>query len=307
VGQADGENALSSQEDRCFICRGTTFDKRTDPYRRCTNCGHEVLVQSRAQGYIVNDPLSETDVRRRNGLDRFKSKVLCRFDAGLDREQLLDIGSASGKFILHNGSRYGRAIGIEITPEALSFSRDVMRLAIVENIGQVASETTMATAWHSLEHIPEGQLLALLDELSRRLADNGRFLISVPNGASRQYRWFGSAYAFFDVPNHLHQFTQDSLERLLARFGFRLIGTVRSWPYNSFGYVQGLLNVITGTHNYLYYRLKRRSRKASLPLDLLHAVLLPVLAPLGWLLALLDAANMSSQGVITACFEKRRV
>ena len=290
--------------ERCFVCGGTEFWRRTKDYRSCLNCGHEVLVSSQVQGFIVNDNLSEDEARRVTSLDRFKAHTLSFFDRGIEKTLLLDIGSASGKFLYHNAGRYARAKGIEITPESLKFSRQVLGLDIVEDIRNVPEEISAATAWHSLEHIPEQHLLALLDSLSTKMAAGGRLIVSVPNGASWQYRWFGKSYAYYDVPNHLHQFTPDSLGRLMQRFGFHQVATVNSWPYNTFGYAQSLLNILTHTHNYLYYRLKRRSCKPSLLLDTVNGLLLIFVVPAGWLFGLLETLNLKRQGVITTCFEK---
>ena len=288
----------------CFICGGTEFECRTTDYRRCLNCGHEVLVFTQEQGFIINDDLCEKEIRRMTSLDRFKARTLAFFDKEIVRKQLLDIGSASGKFLYHNAARYSHAMGIEITPESLKFSRQVLGLDIVEDIKNV-TEVSVATAWHSLEHIPEQQLLGVLEGLSRKMVIGGHLIVSVPNGASWQYRWFGKSYAYYDVPNHLHQFTPDSLGRLMQRFGFHEVATVNSWTYNTFGYTQSLLNMITHTHNYLYYRLKRRSRKPTLLLDITNGLLLVVAIPFGWLFGLLDALNLKQQGVITTCFKKK--
>ena len=296
---------MSKIDRGCFVCGGTEFESRTTNYRRCLSCGHEVLVSTQVQGFIINDNLCEKEVRRMTSLDRFKARALSFFDSGITRKQLLDIGSASGKFLYHNAGRYSHATGIEITPESLEFSRKVLGLDIVEDIQSVQEEISTATAWHSLEHIPEQHLLALLDGLSSKMVAGGRLIVSVPNGASWQYRWFGKSYAYYDVPNHLHQFTPDSLGRLMQRFGFHQVATVSSWPYNTFGYTQSLLNIITHTHNYLYYRLKRRSRKPTLLLDITNGLLLVIAVPFGWLFGLLDALNLKRQGVITTCFEKK--
>lgn len=299
-----GENAVNELANTCFVCGGVEFDRHTEQYRRCKRCGHEVLRASNAQGLIINDHLCEKNVRQRTGLDRFKAGVLAHCEIATERKRLLDIGSASGRFLYQNANRYAHALGIEISPEPLAFSRHVLRLDVVENMCDVPDEISTATAWHSLEHIPTQPLLQLLDGLSARMKNGARLIVSVPNGASRQYQWFGAYCAYFDVPNHLHQFTPDSLDKLMQRFGFTHLATVISWPYNTFGYTQGLLNVATRTHNYLYYRLKRRSRKPSLPLDIANFLLLPVFIPVGWLLGLLDALTPNSQGVITVCFEK---
>ncbi len=296
---------MSTLKESCFVCGGSYFEKYTDEYRRCTGCGHEILVETQLQGFILNDPLTAKDAKRVTALDRFKTKILRRYDSSSGKGQLLDIGSASGKFLFLNASSYQRAFGIEITPEALSFSRNVLHLDIKSHILEVPSKTTIATAWHSLEHIPQEALLEILRVLSLNMVEGGRLIVSVPNGSSRQYRWFGKSYTYFDVPNHLHQFTVTSLQMLMRRFGFLPIEMINSFPYNSFGYTQSLLNIFTSTHNYLYYRLKRRSRKPSLQLDILHLLLLPILVPAGWILGLMDGINLKSQGVITLCFEKK--
>lgn len=289
---------------RCFVCDGVEFAQRSSDYRSCLNCGHEVLASSGAQRFMVNDNLSEKEARRVTSLDRFKARTLSFFDIGIERKHLLDIGSGSGKFLYHNAGRYSRATGIEITPESVKFARQALALDIVEDIQDVPGEINTATAWHSLEHIPEQRLLALLDGLSNKMPAGGRVIVSVPNAASWQYRWFGRAYAFYDVPNHLHQFTLGSLGSLMRRFGFHQVAAVSSWPYNTFGYTQGLLNILTHTHNYLYYRLKRRSGTPSLLLDAVNALLLVLVVPAGWLFGWFDSLNLQRQGVITTCFEK---
>lgn len=302
---SNGEDAVNENIECCFICGGTQFNNHTTHYRRCLCCHHEVLISTNEQGFIINDNLLEKEVRSVNALDRFKARMLSSFDGRIEKNLLLDIGSASGKFLLHNANRYKRAIGIEITPESVLFSRQVLSLNIEEDIQDVPDKISAATAWHSLEHIPEQNLIALLDGLSNKMVSGGRLVVSVPNAASWQHRWFGTSYAYFDVPNHLHQFTPDSLERLMQRFGFQHVATTNSWPYNTFGYMQSLLNLLTNTHNYLYYRLKRRSCKPSLPLDIVNGLLLGVCVPVGWMLGVADTVDFKHQGVITACFEKK--
>ena len=289
--------------DTCFVCDSRQFDQLTTEYARCTHCGHEVLVSGQSQGYITNDPLTIEDVRRPTGLDRFKAEVLRRFDPQPDSGTLVDIGSASGKFLHSHVHRYKRVAGLEVTPECLTFTRDVLKLDIKEHASELPPGITVATAWHSLEHIPASALEPILKAIAGKMSADARLIVSVPNAGSRQYRWFRSAYAYFDVPNHLHQFTQSSLDRLLLRCGFEPLKQIPSWPYNSFGYIQGLLNVATGTHNYLYYRVKRRSWKPSWKLDLAHVVLLPWCVPMGWLMGLVDQLMPHKQGVITACYK----
>jgi hypothetical protein len=289
----------------CFICSGVDFERFTAPYQRCRQCGHETLAVAAAQAYMLNDPLSVADVGRVSSLDRFQDAVLDRFCAGATGGQWVDIGAGSGKLLFRNRHKFARPCGLEITPAAVAFARDELGLTIATDPGEIAGEIAFATAWHSLEHFPTPALQAMLTTLHAKMPAGGRFIVSVPNGASWQYRLFREHYAFFDVPNHLQQFTPDSLGRLLAAHGFSRTHSVIAWPYNSFGYVQSLLNVILRDHNYLYYRLKRRTAAKSPLRDLANVVLLPLVLPFAAGLSLLDAVNPARQGVLTYCFENR--
>ncbi|MEO5961131.1 MAG: class I SAM-dependent methyltransferase [Opitutaceae bacterium] len=290
----------------CFICHHGEFDAVTPPYRRCRRCGHETPIVGAAQTFIVNDTLDAASVRRESTLDRFQGTVLGRFSARRARHLLVDIGSGSGKFLLHQGQRFARRCGVEITPAAVDFSRQKLGLAIVSDIDAIAGEIDVATAWHSLEHFPAPALDTLLRSLAAKIAPSGCVIVSVPNAASFQYRLFRSAYAFFDVPNHQHQFTPDSLARLFAAHGFRRAATVVSRPYNVFGYVQALLNLVVREHNCLYYRLKRGRTSASSLGPIVSIVLLPIAVPVALAFSLLDAVFPARQGVLTCCFEKER-
>lgn len=291
-------------ERECFICHGRAFTDAT-PYRRCDECGHETLATSETQTFILNEPLTLAGVARTTMLDRFQSAGIERFGREARDGQLVDIGSGSGRFLFRQQKRFARHCGVEITPEAIAFGRDTLGLNIVNSIEAVDGEIAIATAWHSLEHIPAETLGSLLRAVAAKMRPRGRFLVSVPNAASFQHRWFGRRFAFFDVPNHLHQFTPGSIHRLFTTHGFQRTGRLTSWPYNGFGYVQGLLNLAGGEHNYLYYRLKRRSARPSPGRDAATLLLLPLAAPLSVPLSLLDALCPDRQGVLTYCFEKR--
>lgn len=295
----------TSAPKACFICGAKEYQSITASYWACTDCGHETLCADERQAYIINDALDEKNLRRKDALDRFRGAVLKRFSDGVKPVCLVDIGSASGKFLFHYGQRFERSLGIEITEAAVEFSRKVFRLHILPDLKAYDGMISVATCWHSLEHFPVGSLCKTLDLLSRQLMSGGRVIVSVPNNRSWQYRMFGEAYAYFDVPSHLHQFSPMSLRLLFERFGFRQAGFIVSWPYNMFGYVQALLNVMTGSHNYLYYRLKRRSAKPSIIKDLVHGMLLAVAIPVGVVMGIFDGVWPCRQGVITACFERK--
>lgn len=295
---------LSESSIICFVCHGKVPSKITNHYRRCSCCGHEILASQDDQGYIINEVLDEMEIQRTLRIDSFKIRTLSRFDREIPKKLLLDIGSGSGKFLYQAQKRYERVIGTEVTPESLAFSRDVLGLNVVETSAEIPNDVSMATAWHSVEHIPSASLITLLRSLSRKVSADGRVIISVPNGNSFQSKIFGRHSAYLDVPNHLHQFTPCSLQILMAKFGFKPIGVVSSFDYNLFGYVQSILNWITNTHNYLYYRLKRKTIVPVLSKDIANALALCLAVPCGLIFSIADCVFKNRQAVHTACFEK---
>ncbi len=275
---------------------------RTPHYLRCSSCGHEVLSDGQQQGFIVNDPVTYEDTNKRTGLDRFKRSVLKQVAKGHEIT-LADIGSATGRFLFQNKDIIEEGWGVEVTPEALEFSRKTLGLNVVENAKELPPNLSVVTAWHSLEHIPERELLSVIENVASKLKQDGHFIISVPNADSNQYQWYGTSYAYYDMPNHLHQFTNTSLDLIMGNAGFQRTGNISSSQYNHFGHIQSILNVLTNSHNYLYYQLKRKQGSRNLFLDAANLLFLPVALCIGTLLTAFDLLKPQKQGVITACYQ----
>ncbi len=295
---------MNSDVFRCPICAGTAALSAAPGYRRCAVCGHELRDAAAKQSLMLNEPPNAARVRRRSGLDRFQAALAARWLAGAAGGTLVDLGCGSGRFLLGQRGRFARTCGVEITPAARDFCRRELGLDVFADLAAVAGPVAAATAWHSLEHFPVPALGPALARLAATMPPGARLIVSVPNAASWQHRCFGARWAFFDAPNHVHQFTPDSLGRLLASHGFAPVAVAVSWPYNIFGYTQSLLNLAVPGHNRLYARLKRGAAPAFWA-DALSALLLPVALALAAPLALLDAARPARQGVLTSCFERR--
>ena len=290
-------------ERSCIICGSAPLTPKHD-YLRCAGCAHEVLAVDEGQTYIVNDPLDISEADRMTSLDRFKNGILRRWLIG--DNVLVDFGSASGKFLYQNRGLFRTAMGIEVTSDAVTFSRERLGLEIRATVEDLPSGIDVVTCWHSLEHVPADELHGVVAGIAGRLSHRGRVIVSVPNVSSFQYQLLGRDYAFYDVPNHHHQFSIRSLDRLMAGVGLRRIQLAFSGIYDLFGWVQGAINLVGGGHNYLYYRMKRRSGPDNPLLTMGHTMLLPLVTAPALLFALADSAFFERQGVITACYERNR-
>lgn len=287
----------------CQACGCERLTRRFD-YLKCVSCGHEILAASIGQTLINNDRMTVEAVMRFDLLERFKRRTLLRWIGDRSIRALLDFGSASGKFLHHSQSLADHVAGIEIAPDATRFSRDVLGLEIYPSLEAARGQFDVITAWHSLEHVPGAELPAVLEGIVGHLGSGGRLVLSVPNADSLQMWLYGREYAFYDVPNHQCQFTQRSLDLILARVGLSRCDSVMSTEYIVFGHLQGFLNLLSGDHNYAYYRLKRESIEPRLLADVASALLLAIYALPAVLLSLLETLVPAKRGVITACYKK---
>lgn len=295
---------MKSTVDLCPACGGPAAQTASGTYRRCGACGHESLSCAPGAVEMVNDRLEAGGLDRKNALDRFKSSVLRR--SARSRDLLLDIGSASGRFLLQNAAGFSRTLGVEVSAECLRFSR-ALGLHVETDLAALRGPVSVATFWHSLEHLPAETIAAVLTTIRSCSTDETVVIVSVPNAASFQSALFKERFAFYDPPHHRHQFTPRSLDRLLARFGFARVRGFGSFAYAAFGWLQGLLNLFNSRHDYLYYRTKRgwdyglsparRSLLDAYNLALSLLLLAPSLA-----LGLLDLLLPLRGGVITSCY-----
>jgi hypothetical protein len=253
---------------------------------------------------MVNENLSYKRISKGDALDAFKRKTVRACMA--DDRFLLDVGSGSGAFLWRNRDLFKNHLGIEITPACIEFSRMVLKVIVAPSLPDSVHHVSVVTFWHSLEHLPAGEIQALLARIASVADTSTRLIISVPNSRSFFYRLFGRYYPYFDEPNHHHQFSAPSLEHLLSTHGFTTTRRIFSFAYSFFAYLQGLLNLFCPVRNYLYHRMRRGRlldisglRAAAL---LFYNILLSVLlAPLSLALCIVDRAGMDHAAVITVC------
>lgn len=263
----------------CPVCGHAAAD-RLHGYHCCPACKHQwkPFVPSVE---IENEVLDPRRVTKRDGLTDAKLRVLCRLTTS--RKSLLDFGAGSGKYAYFCRQLFKHVEGIEVTPSCIAFARDTLGIVLRPEF-VLGARYDVITAWHSLEHLPPESLR----DIVRRIHDatNEAFILSVPNSSSWASRWFGMKYPYHDPESHFQQFSPASLRRLLEDSGWLRITPFRVAIYSVFCYAQGFTNWVTGTHNLLYFRLKRGRTQASLtPVGLgLHAMLFLMFLPVACIL-----------------------
>lgn len=291
----------------CNICQNISIKTaRVGCYEKCSGCGHEVHVGPLSDRFIVNDELFIDSVQKIDGLLKYKKKIVefCMKDDNF----LLDVGSASGKFLYNLKNKFRGSAGVEITPECIKFSKDQLQLRIVQKISELADvKLSVVTFWHTMEHIPFPELQEILSFIKKHSTADSKLIISVPNADSTLYRLNGSNFAYYDNASHIHQFSPRSLDLLLGQFGFVQERRFFSFAYSFFGYLQTWLNSGNLKRNFLYFFLKRGEKfglnKPKIYLLFIYNIVLAGLLIIPALVGCIyDAIFKNRAVVLTLCY-----
>lgn len=152
------------------------------------------------------------------------------------RPRILDVGSGPGFFLKRAAEQGWDAVGLEPSPEALDFSRDLGLNVIRGSLGRGPlpdmGRFDAIHLQHVLEHVPEpAYVLSILESL---LAPGGRICVEVPNDFSitQEILFLNLGFKPWWVapPEHLNYFSFDSLEALLRREGWHVDHRTTTFP-----------------------------------------------------------------------------
>jgi SAM-dependent methyltransferase len=133
----------------------------------------------------------------------------------------LEIGCATGDFLIQLQSAGWQAEGIDLVEPALDVAR---RRGLAVHSGDPttidlgAAAYDAAFAWMVVEHLPRPR--QAFERLHAAIKPGGWLCFSVPNFASWERHVFGSHWKGADLPRHLQHFTPRRLRTLLADCGY---------------------------------------------------------------------------------------
>lgn len=137
---------------------------------------------------------------------------------------LLDVGAATGSFLIAARERGWQVAGVEISPFAAQTGREKgidLRTDIVEEAGFTENSFEVITLWDVFEHLPDPE--KTLSYLRTLLKPNGLLVMNMPNADSMYAKLAGKHWTLIIPPEHLRLFNPDNLATLLTRNGFSMI------------------------------------------------------------------------------------
>jgi SAM-dependent methyltransferase len=144
---------------------------------------------------------------------------------------LLDVGCATGTFLVEARRRGWRVAGVEACERTALFARNELKLNVFPGkLGQDVffspSYFDVITMWDVLEHLQDP--FSTLRCVKEVLRDDGLLVVQTPNIESFLSRLLKAKWEGLCLPLHLYHFSVDTLKALLDRAGFRPI-RIETW------------------------------------------------------------------------------
>lgn len=244
VTRNDSHAELAISADRnlaypqCLLCGGLrhrpVFDEFGIDILRCEECGHLFSSYPADPHYdeFWGDEVADGGhFYWSQARIRMHEVFFRRFMAGTSG-RLLDMGCGLGFFLRSAASYTGwEAYGCEISPAAVRYAREKLGLENVicgrlEEVDLPQESFDIITMWDVLDHIPQPD--ALLRRCHALLRPGGICFIRTPNVTVQLLRArlkrlvLGTrpSLAYMMARDHCHQYSMDSIRRLLGRDGF---------------------------------------------------------------------------------------
>ncbi len=243
---------------RCRRCRLLYLNPRPDETSIAAfyaSSDYDPFISSRKRDGIFDQLYRGA---RQFSIRRKASRVVKDLPTGV---RTLDVGCATGEFLLELQRRGFQPAGVEPDPGAAEYARERKGLQVwtgtIDDVPPAGGPYELITFWHVLEHVHRLQrTLAVVHNL---LSERGRLALAVPNPQSLDARLYGTNWVAWDTPRHLYHFEPAVMLDLLERAGFRaeragavafdaFYHTLLSEPKSLPGYLRGGWR---GTRSYL--------------------------------------------------------
>jgi SAM-dependent methyltransferase len=225
----------------CALCGGSEHRgiHEVPPVKivRCTDCG---LVYDRprlaagAREQLYSDDYfveKQEDGTGADYVDRHERDVLsahermAEIERFIDPGRMLEIGCATGSFLVAARERGWRVHGLEISPFAARHARERWDLAVDAGVlapGRYPPERfDLVVMNHVLEHVADPvHELRLVHEIVR---PGGLLALEVPDFGSRIARRSGTDWPYLRPYEHLYHFTRETLAEMLRKAGFSVV------------------------------------------------------------------------------------
>lgn len=193
-------------------------------------------------GYVNYDADKEAD---RKTFARYLDRIE---EARPQRDRLLDVGAATGAFLLSAKRRGWDAAGLEISDFAAGIGRGKglnIQTGTIETANFEDASFDVITLWDAFEHLPSPE--SALKRIRGLIAPGGLLVMNLPDTGSLYARLMGRHWPLIIPPEHVHLFREENLRPLLERHGFEWILKTKIGKSYPPAYIFQILSTVHGS------------------------------------------------------------
>ncbi|MDH4197516.1 MAG: class I SAM-dependent methyltransferase [Candidatus Aminicenantes bacterium] len=244
---------------------------------RCQNCGHRMAdldldafdARSLYQiSYFIGGEYADYPQDRRVYEQHFRQR-LRMVQKFCPSGTLIEIGCGYG-FFLALAQRFYQVRGFDIASEAIAHARDRLGVdARQEEFLDVEipeESVDVVAMWDTIEHLPRPDLV--VKKIARILRPGGVVALTTGDIDSKMARWRGQNWRLIHPPTHLHYFSRQTIDRLLASEGLHPLARKYVAMSRSLRQVVFSLAVQKRDKEPWFYRWLKNSRLGSLSFSL---------------------------------------
>ena len=248
--------------NECIVCGQVVSTSAYPAIFECAECGtmaadvqisDEELARLYSKKYFFGEEYSDY-IRDKQVLEKnfnLRLKVLEAFLENTSDKRLLEIGSAYGFFLNLAKNRFKTVFGIDISQSGVDYAREQLKLnACNEDFLKhdfLDERFDVVYLWDTIEHLRDPHLY--LEKASRLMTKGGLIAITTGDIQSVNARWRKEKWRLLHPPTHLHFFSKKSIDRMLKRYGFKVI-------YNKYcGFYRSIDNI---AYNILILRNRKK-------------------------------------------------
>ncbi len=247
-----------SQSNKLFdvkdINQKTT--EETFHYYRCESCKLTFLenVPANLSQYYGDNYSAYSTVdevyQNPSQYDLGKIEILKTYVTG---KKILEVGPGNGVFAyLSISSGYDLDV-IEMDKKCCEFLETTLNISnvynsenILETLRRITTKYDAIVLWHVIEHICDTELV--INELAKKLNDNGTLIIAAPNPDALQFKIFKRYWKHLDAPRHINLIPIRLLRKLANNSGLHVEHFFTNDPvnsiFNSYGWwVESIKNI----------------------------------------------------------------